>query len=605
MSSTSRPNRRPPVVARGQFLVFGILGITLLVALTSLGYMTISQLRTALLWRERSTEVRGEIRLARIDLSDMEAGQRGFLLTGDRAYLAPYTTAVARIDGDLATLAKLIGDNPAQQRSLTRLRELAREKQAELQRTIDLRTERGYEAARKVAASATGLRLMDDMRSMLTDMEGEEVRLLAERRSAESKSLRGTTILASLFGVLLAVLLGAIYYLLRREMAIHVDYESSLAAANAELEGKVRERTRSLQESEARLNGIVEGAPDAIISIDETQAIVLANPAAARMFGHTEEEMRGAALSTFIPERYRAAHNRHVDEFGASPVVTRRMSSLRVVHGLRRDGTEFPIDASISQVRISGKKLYTVILRDITDEYRAKNELEQSRRELRELTSALEYVQEEERKRIAQELHDDLGQQLTVMKMDAALIRSRLGPEQRDALRVAERLESVLTRTVQSVRRISTALRPAMLDDLGLVPALEELVQHIAQHSGLACRLNASEDLDVRDDLSTPLYRVAQESLNNAVKHAQATEVTVALFENDDSALVLTIEDNGVGIAPGDPRKRKSFGLIGMRERIYALGGEFAVRSAPRAGTTIEVRIPLPPDAARRSAGPT
>jgi signal transduction histidine kinase len=261
------------------------------------------------------------------------------------------------------------------------------------------------------------------------------------------------------------------------------------------------------------------------------------------------------------------------------------------VHALRSDGTEFPVDASISQITIGGKKLYTVILRDISEEIRAKNNLEQSRKELRELTAALEYVQEEERKRIAQELHDDLGQQLTVLKMDASLIRSKLAPEQRDVLRIAERLEGVLTRTVQSVRRISADLRPAMLDDLGLVPALEELVQHISQHSGLECRLAASEDLRVVDRLATPLFRVAQESLNNAVKHAQASRITVSLFE-EDSRLVMRIEDDGKGITQDDRRKRKSYGLIGMRERVYALGGEFEVRSRERAGTIVEVRVP-------------
>ena len=594
MSSGEKPKGRPRVMAHGKLLLFGMLSLAVLAAMTALGYLTISQLRTALQWRDHSTEVRGQIRLVRIDLGDMETGQRGFLLTGDKAYLAPYKSAAARVDKDLTRLAELTAGRPVQQAAIEDLRKRVTEKQVTLQNTIDVRINRGYEAARAVATTDTGRQLMDNVRTMLQTMDDEEARLLEERRTAENAVVRRTVALASIFAALLAALLGAIYYLLRREMAIHLDYERNLADANAMLESNVSERTRSLEESQARLNGIFEGAPDAIISVDETQTLVQANPAAARMFGRSEASMLGAKLSEFIPERYRPAHDGHVRAFGTSAVVTRRMSSLRVVHGLRSDGAEFPIDASISQVTIAGKKLYTVILRDITDEYRAKNELEQSRKELRELTSALEYVQEEERKRIAQELHDDLGQQLTVMKMDAALIKSKLGVEQRDALRVAERLEKVLTRTVQSVRRISTALRPAMLDDLGLVPALEELVQHIALHSGLECKLDASEDLEVSDHLATPLFRVTQESLNNVVKHARATEVTVSLFENDDSALVLTIRDNGVGIAPDDPRKRKSFGLIGMRERIYALGGEFAVRSRPQAGTTIEVRIPLP-----------
>jgi signal transduction histidine kinase len=236
--------------------------------------------------------------------------------------------------------------------------------------------------------------------------------------------------------------------------------------------------------------------------------------------------------------------------------------------------------------------LFWFFLRHIRDLYRAKTLLVRSRRLLRALTAAMEWVQEEERKRIAQELHDDLGQQLTVLKMDASMLKSRLAREQSDALRMAERLDGVLVQTVQSLRRISADLRPAMLDDLGLVPALEQLLQQIGQRAGLAYELDALPDLEIDDRLKMPLYRVVQESLNNVVKHAQATQVTVSLAEAD-SHLVVSVRDNGKGMQESTPGKRKSFGLIGMRERVYTLGGEFRVSSVPQQGTTVEVRIPV------------
>jgi PAS domain S-box-containing protein len=580
-----------PAVSRPKFITFAVLASLLLAVLALLGYLTISQLLAALNETDHGIRVRAQLRLVRIAVGDMESSQRGYLITGEPRYLEPFKLTSGRIDADIAELGKLTAGDVAQQHALARLRDLVAAKRVELKNTIDTFDARGYTAARALVLADTGKRLMDEIRMVIDDIEAEEGRRLTDRRAEETSTLQRTVMLSVLFCGLLAVLLAAIYYLLGREMSMHAAYEESLAATNADLETRIRERTRSLEESQARLNGVVTGAPDAIITIDGTEAVVLANPAAGDMFGYTAQQMVGLPLNQLIPERYRPDHGAHIQRFAASAVVTRRMSAMRVVYALRSDGTEFPVDASISQITIGGKKLYTVILRDISEEIRAKNNLEQSRKELRELTAALEYVQEEERKRIAQELHDDLGQQLTVLKMDASLIRSKLAPEQRDVLRIAERLEGVLTRTVQSVRRISADLRPAMLDDLGLVPALEELVQHISQHSGLECRLAASEDLRVVDRLATPLFRVAQESLNNAVKHAQASRITVSLFE-EDSRLVMRIEDDGKGITQDDRRKRKSYGLIGMRERVYALGGEFEVRSRERAGTTVEVRVP-------------
>jgi signal transduction histidine kinase len=305
--------------------------------------------------------------------------------------------------------------------------------------------------------------------------------------------------------------------------------------------------------------------------------------------------MLGAQLTRFIPERYRADHQRHVQGFGQSGVSTRRMAAQRVVTGLRTDGEEFPLDASISQLTTGDRKLFTVILRDITETQKARLALEQSHAELRELTAALETVREEERKRIARELHDDLGQQLTAIRMDAHFIRAQAPAAHAEIAQSAERLERTINQTVVSLRRISADLRPMMLDDLGLVAALEELASQVSERSGLRCSFAGPEDLDVDERLVTPLYRIAQESLNNVVKHAGATEAALSLFRDDAGRLVLRVEDNGKGIAAEDRRKRKSFGLIGMRERVHAVGGDFSIVSRPPAGTLVEVAIPGTP----------
>jgi PAS domain S-box-containing protein len=589
MNQVQSPVRR--VLSRRTIIAFAALGSVILVGLLILGYVTATQLQDAFRLTDQTIAIRAQLRIVRIGVTDMEANQRSYLVSGDEAYLELYRSKAATIDADAEELLRRTGGGE-QGALLARMRTLIADKRADLDREIEARRSAGIEAARALIARHQSKRLLDQIRTTGDTLEKDVVTRMAAGRNELNARLSQSVLLGVLFAGVLVLLLGLIYYLLRRDIAVHADYEDTLAAANSELEGRVVERTRLLEENRARLDGIVNGAPAGIISIDEAQRVVLANPAAAAIFGYVHADMIGMPIERLIPERFRAGHGEHVQRFGASAVVTRRMAALRIVHALRADGTEFPVDASISQVAIGGRKLYTVILRDITDDVRARNELERSRRELRDLTTALEYIQEEERKRIARELHDDLGQQITVLKMDASLLRGKLAPDQTDALRIAERIQNVLARTVQSVRRLQSDLRPAMLDDLGLVPALEELVQHIGQHSTLDCRLAADDTLDVPEAIATPLYRIAQESLNNVVKHAEARRVTVALARESDR-LVLSVTDDGKGIASVDRGKRKTYGLIGMRERIYALGGEFEVKSNVPSGTIVEARVPL------------
>lgn len=589
MNQVQSPVRR--VLSRRTIIAFAALGSVILAGLLVLGYVTATQLQDAFRLTDQTIAIRAQLRIVRIGVTDMEANQRSYLVSGDEAYLELYRSKAATIDADAEELLRRTGGGE-QGALLARMRTLIADKRADLDREIEARRSAGIEAARALIASHQSKRLLDQIRTTGDTLEKDVVTRMAAGRNELNARLRQSVLLGVLFAGVLVLLLGLIYYLLRRDIAVHADYEDTLAAANSELEGRVVERTRLLEENRARLDGIVNGAPAGIISIDEAQRVVLANPAAAAIFGYPHDDMIGMPIERLIPERFRAGHGEHVQRFGASAVITRRMAALRIVHALRADGTEFPVDASISQVAIGGRKLYTVILRDITDDVRAKTELERSRRELRDLTTALEYIQEEERKRIARELHDDLGQQITVLKMDASLLRGKLAPDQADALRIAERIQNVLARTVQSVRRLQSDLRPAMLDDLGLVPALEELVQHIGQHSTLDCRLAADDTLDVPETIATPLYRIAQESLNNVVKHAEARRVTVALAQENDR-LVLSVTDDGKGIADVDRGKRKTYGLIGMRERIYALGGEFEVKPNVPSGTIVEARVPL------------
>ncbi len=351
--------------------------------------------------------------------------------------------------------------------------------------------------------------------------------------------------------------------------------------------------------NEARMMGIIRSSMEAIITIDEKQTVVIFNPMAEQVFGVSAMEAIGAPLSRFIPERFRAAHARHVDQFGVTGVSERQMGRQRVLFGLRASGEEFPIEASISQIRDASGKLYTVMLRDITERLRAENALKQSREELRELSANLQNVREEEKTRIARELHDDLGQQLTALKMDLSVVEQQLrvpGRAQPDEgmLSHLQGMRRLIDATVASVRRIAADLRPVMLDDLGLVPAIEWLANDFTNRYGIDVERHIETGgLTFTSAGATTLFRIVQEALTNVARHADATRVALRL-DIEDGFCVLRVADNGRGAAPGGTvHEDKSFGLIGIRERAHMLGGTVTIDTALARGFSITVALPL------------
>jgi len=357
----------------------------------------------------------------------------------------------------------------------------------------------------------------------------------------------------------------------------------------------VTERVRGeqlLARSEARLRGILDSAMDAIITVDERQHIVLFNRAAEEVFRCSREEAIGAPLNWFIPERFRASHNELVRRFGQSGDASRRMGHARVVMGLRRDGQEFPIEASISAVSENDQRFYTVILRDVTQRVRGEEALRRSKEEIRELALAASSAREQEKSRIARELHDELGQALTALKIDLGWLRERLPDRDADLGNKLMSMQVLLDGTVASTRRISADLRPLVLDDLGLVAGADWLARNFTNRTGVPCELVIGQgNLDLQDPHATTIFRVLQESLTNIAKHSQATQVEVIL-EREGGEVVLTVHDNGQGFSTADPARPGSFGLVGLRERAALLNGRVTIDSAPGHGARIEMRLP-------------
>lgn len=349
----------------------------------------------------------------------------------------------------------------------------------------------------------------------------------------------------------------------------------------------VTERVEAEQEQArlaARLSGLLESAMDGIITVDAGQRIILYNRAAEKIFGWSAVQVMGRPLDMLMPKRYRGGHARQVRQFGETGVTSRRMGGTTVIHGLRANGEEFPMDASISQLDTPDGKLYTVILRDVTERVRAQQELAS-------FAAEASGIREQEKTRIARELHDELAQSLTALKMDTKWLRERGSADPEAQAKLGEML-AMLDAAVTATRRIAADLRPLVLDDLGLLPAIEWLVLNFSQRSGVSCRLEADEALELREPYATAVFRIIQESLANVAKHAQARQVVVRVAR-EGAELVLAVEDDGVGFRMADPRKPQSLGLVGLRERAHLLRGEVAVSSQPGAGTRVEARIPV------------
>jgi signal transduction histidine kinase len=217
----------------------------------------------------------------------------------------------------------------------------------------------------------------------------------------------------------------------------------------------------------------------------------------------------------------------------------------------------------------------------------AEQELEQSFAQLRALAGRLQRIREEERTRVAREIHDELGQALTAIKIDLSLLGLSRGQGQQFAPIMKE-----VDETIELVRKISTELRPGILDAVGLVAAIEWGAGEFESRHVIKCRLNLPKDEMVIDpERATALFRIFQETLTNVVRHAEATEVNVRLAR-ENAVLILEIHDNGKGIGEDQVSADRSLGILGMRERALLLGGELSIRGAPGEGTTVQVRLP-------------
>src|SRR5687767_12032819 len=224
---------------------------------------------------------------------------------------------------------------------------------------------------------------------------------------------------------------------------------------------------------------------------------------------------------------------------------------------------------------------------------RAEEKLRRSLEQLRALSVYLQYVREDERIRISRQVHDELGQALTGLKMDLYWLANRLPKKYRTVHDKTKAMSAHIDATIQTVRRIATELRPGILDDLGLVAAIEWQAQEFQKRTGIECVVSSDLKEPILDqDLNTAFFRIFQETLTNIIRHAQASRVEVQLRQ-EESTLVLEVRDNGRGVTEAELNDTRSIGVLGMRERAALLQGELQITGVPGQGTTVAVRIPL------------
>jgi PAS domain S-box-containing protein len=251
--------------------------------------------------------------------------------------------------------------------------------------------------------------------------------------------------------------------------------------------------------------------------------------------------------------------------------------------------------------RIPGKDghrgLVAGIIEDVTELHKSMEDLLKYQEELRSLASYLQTAREQERVRIAREIHDELGQMLTALKMDVSLLEGQVSEAVPSAQAKLDSMKAALDSTISTVKRIVKELRPNLLDHFGLVAAIEVHLKEFSRRTGIECRAVLRTDGAALDrELSISIFRVCQEALTNIARHAHASRARVRLTE-DSGLLCLTVADNGRGIAPREISDTSSLGLIGIRERVRPLGGEFRIRGFRGRGTVLSVKIPVHPHA--------
>ncbi|MCK4328829.1 PAS domain S-box protein [candidate division WOR-3 bacterium] len=350
------------------------------------------------------------------------------------------------------------------------------------------------------------------------------------------------------------------------------------------------ENVKQIQLQRKWLESFVQYSPLGIVKIDNNNKVISCNSVFEKIFQYRESEIVGKGIDELI------AGKEFIKEAQA---ITRKstidgMSSKVITKQRRKDGTWVDVEVFAVPIKI-GDKLYGQfgMYYDITNRKKAEEELRGSRKQLRKLAAHLQSVREEERTWIAREIHDELGQTMTALKMNLSWLNNKITKKQKILKEKTKTMLNLIDGTIQNVQRISTELRPGILDDFGLPSAIEWYTEEFQKRTGIQCKVTINpEDIILAKDLSMSIFRIFQETLTNVARHAKATNVRASLRVKDNM-LELKVRDNGIGIKKEQISNYNSLGLISMRERVYPWGGDFKIKGIRNKGTTVTLTIPL------------
>jgi PAS domain S-box-containing protein len=563
---------------------------------------------------DHAHEARIAIEQIMAEMHGAVASQRGFLLSGDDRFLGSRDAALLAMQDALSRATMLTGQDADQQARLKLVRELAERRTKQLQLSQTYYDTQGLEGALRQVG--TGGTLEAQMRDVVHQTVFEQQRQLQRGRDAEIRRMETTR--ASI-----AFLLTLVLFFLTLRIRRDIRQQDEAGAA--------------LRQSEATLKQILDLMPVGVHVTNGRGVPLMVNPTGHRIWAgtqHTGMEQYGQYKANWLDSGHplkdhewglaRALKDGEIScnealeiecfdgstkivlnsamplrdaeqKIVGAVVVSQEVTELkRTEQSLRKAHDELELRV---QQRTAELEQTNQLFRDeIAERKWAEEALQQSQKVLRHFYTQQEYIKEEERKRIAREIHDELGQNLLALRIDISMLFARTGERHpRLNQKVARVLENVDS-TVKSVRSIINNLRPAVLD-LGLYAAIEWQVNEFKWRTGILCSIECTQkchefDSDLDDNRATGLFRILQESLANVTRHAQASRVTVILHR-EGTRFTMKIADNGVGIQPGAHKKENSFGLVGIEERVNALGGQFLLESAPGTGTALCISLPV------------
>jgi len=385
---------------------------------------------------------------------------------------------------------------------------------------------------------------------------------------------------------------------------------AALSREQDDLEGKIDERTselrmtndalrreivrredseEDLRTSREDLAALFEASPVSIIAFDQNGIVLSWNAAAERIFGWRAAEVIGRKSPT-VPADLEDQNARLVEQ-----TLTGTTHSDVGSQGIRKDGTRIDVSISMAPLRDAAgvPRGYVSIVSDITDRSRSEAELRSSRERLRALSARVLLIQEEERTRIARELHDDLAQLLTAIKIDVSRLVQDVSRAAAPPARVLEGVVPLIDTTLDTVGRIVSELRPSRIGEMGLAAAIEKKLVEFQERTEIECELSIRpEELNIPAPVATAVFRILEEALTNIVRHSAATRAEVRLRQQENE-LLLEVRDNGRGIREEELLAQDSHGVIGMKERADLLGGSLTITGIPGRGTIVAARIPL------------